>query len=150
MNRPSRIFKILGLFQLLSLIACQPATTPTSTTIPLSTPSSLTTDTPTPPVPVESNLVWEVDSTSKQTIYDQAQRVAAGAGNPYFFWPDGSFTFIPVGDQYRFFAPNGSRTVRMLGTFDNPGAQLEAGKITIQGIDPEFPFAIKTHRVECC
>jgi hypothetical protein len=86
-------------------------------------------------------MAWEIDSVSTQIIYDQAQRAALGRGDPYFFWPDGSIAFLPAGDQYRFFAPNGGRTARMLGTFDDPGATLETGGISIQGIDPQFPFA---------
>jgi hypothetical protein len=105
---------------------------PTATLEPTSTPV---------PVPTESIMSWEVASTSSQIIYDQGQRAALGGGDPYFFWPDGNISFIPQGDQYLFFGPNSSRTARMLGTFDNPGAKLEAGKISIEGVPDDFPFA---------
>jgi hypothetical protein len=56
------------------------------------------------------------------------------------FWPDGNIGFVPLGDQYRFFAANGSVTARTVGTFDDPGAVVESSSYRIEGASGEFAY----------
>jgi len=147
MNKLSRISIPIRLAMLLLLVACQaqsPATPtllptkeaplPTETLMPTAQPTS------TEPVPVESTLIWKVASKSTKAIYEQRERAAlVGFSNP--FWPDSHIGFVAVGDKYRFFAPNGPRIARMLGTFDDPGEKVESIHQAIQGIDSKYPFA---------
>jgi hypothetical protein len=146
--------RILNLRPLMSLVivviisGCGqlPASTPTLTgtpsRIPTQTPTMPTTTPTLQPTPLASTLTLGVGSTKIETIYDQTQREAVAKGIPYFFWPDSNIAFVPDGDQYRFFAPNGPRTTITLGTFDDPGAKLLNAKLAIEGIDNvEFPFA---------
>ena len=46
----------------------------------------------------------------------------------------------PPGDKFQFFAANGPHTAITVGTFDDPGATVEANRLTIQGADVDFNY----------
>lgn len=165
MNRTLRTSTLLSLVMLLTLIACQATPVPTAT--PLATETSLLTLTLTPTevltatpaataTPLRSTMVLGIDSTTIKTIYNQAQREAVARGIPYFFWPDSNIAFLPDGNQYRFFAPNGPRTAITLGTFDDPGQSwwLPSWRLraSMSANFPSLPAArsIVTRRAGCC
>jgi len=102
------------------------------TSAPIITPTST-------PTMRDSLRVPEILSSKVETIYDQSRRARLG-GRDTTYWPDGNIGFIPVGDKFRLFAANGDRTAIMLGSFDDPGATVEATRLTVEGSNPEFAY----------
>jgi hypothetical protein len=153
LNRTLRLMG-LSIFWVAAALACtiRPGTRPTPTPglvipidreIPVEPPIAFTPEidpTLLARPPLASLRAPEVGTTERAIVYSQGQR-AFRSGLEMRFWPDGNLGFIPLGDQYRFFAANGSLTARTVGNLEDPAARVETNAQSIVRVSSEFSYA---------